>query len=87
MGTSTPSTTVKTVGELVQYIAERLASRTGRGSGIFWYRGHRSRMWSVSQAYGATMMKTLKETSPTDSAYEQALGIDFCRHMIRTPCG
>ena len=47
MGTSTPSTTVKTVGELVQYIAERLASRTGRGSGIFWYRGHRSRMWSV----------------------------------------
>ena len=33
------------------------------------------------------MMKTLKKTSLIDFwwVYEQALGIDFCCHMIRTP--
>ena len=40
--------TVKSVGDLVNFICRRLTSeRTAEDSGIFWFRGHRSRAWNV----------------------------------------
>lgn len=48
MGASAPVATVESVGELVEFISRRLtASRNAANSGIFWFRGHRSRTWNV----------------------------------------
>jgi FRG domain len=48
MGRSTTVTTVKSIGELVEFIAKRLTvDRMENDSGIFWFRGHRSRTWEV----------------------------------------
>lgn len=41
------SPTINSVGELVEYISGRLADRTTKDSGIFWFRGHRSTSWNV----------------------------------------
>jgi hypothetical protein len=49
MGTGTvAAATIKSVGELVEFIAKRLsADRAADESGIFWFRGHRKRAWPV----------------------------------------
>jgi hypothetical protein len=49
MGTRTvAAATIKSVGELVEFIAKRLITdRVADESGIFWFRGHRSRAWDV----------------------------------------
>ena len=48
-GASSAAVSVRSVGELVELISKRLTEdRTEGDSGIFWFRGHRSRAWSVS---------------------------------------
>ena len=44
---SCPTVTIKNVGGLVDYIYKRLAERTSKDSGIFWFRGHRSSVWNL----------------------------------------
>jgi hypothetical protein len=47
-GPLAPVATVESVGDLVEFISQRLTvNRTAADSGIFWFRGHRSHTWDV----------------------------------------